>query len=182
MSSSITRGAAIAATAAIAVGAAIAVPSGLGQTPANPPAPLSPKPGQVGAPLYEMTGADVSARFTDLISMTSEVETHEYMEAGSTGPQMRRMVGRLKPPTVTLRRPMTYGLGLAQWHALVREGLPNAFKTVVLTLYAGAGGKAVARWQLVNAWPSKLEVVAVRDVLTETVTFSAEELVRDSPS
>ncbi len=184
MSGSITRNAAIGALAALAIGAAVAVPAGLGQSSPKPPPgtqrPPSPRPSETSQAIYKMTGSDVSATFTDLLSMTSEVETVEYMEAGERGPQFGRSLGKAKPPTVTLRRPMTYGLGLAQWHTVARTGKPEAFKTVVLELHSG--GQPVARWQLVNAWPSKLEVAPVRDVLTETVTFAADELIRDSPN
>jgi phage tail-like protein len=177
-SSSLTRRLVVLTVAAVAVGAVVMAPAGQGQ-------------GKNGsedfvASRYVLSqNGTVLATFDDLLGMTSEVEAVEYKTGGEKGPAFGKLAGRAKPPTVTLRRVMTYGLGLFQWHQEARAGKPSAFRTVDLVMY-NAAGKAVARWSLVNAWPSKVEVSALKaganSIPTESVTLTADEIVRMTPT
>ena len=79
---------------------------------------------------------------------------------------------------------MTRNIELAAWHELVILGdVGAARKNVSLTMY-NTKGDPVARYHLTNAWPSKLEIGALKagasSVLTETVTLVSEFMQRVS--
>ena len=100
------------------------------------------------------------------------------------GQRELRIPTRSKPPTVTLTRELTRNLELSAWHELVLLGdVAAARKNVSLIVYNSAGAP-VARYHLTNAWPSKLEIGALKagasQVLLETVTLSAEFIQRVS--
>jgi phage tail-like protein len=72
-----------------------------------------------------------------------------------------------------------------KWHEAVRQGdVATARKSVTLTMYS-ADGKPVVRFWLEHAWPSKLEVGALKagapSALIETVTLTCETLQRVAP-
>jgi hypothetical protein len=96
---------------------------------------------------------------------------------------VERPAAVVAPPTVTLKRGMTRNIELAAWHELVILGDVAARKNVTLTMY-DVTGDPVVRYHLTNAWPSKLEIGALKagasSVLTETVTLVAEFIQRVS--
>ena len=86
--------------------------------------------------------------------------------------------------SVTLRRGMTRNIEMAAWHELVVLGdVAAARKSVSLTAYS-AEGNPVARYHLTDAWPSKVEIDAVKtgssEVLMETITLTCAFLQRVS--
>ena len=112
------------------------------------------------------------ATFSELAGISSAVAP----TAGSTFP------GARTPPTVTLKRGMTRNIEMAAWHELVILGdVAAARKSCSLIAY-NARGEAVARYHLTDAWPSKVEVGALKagssDVLMETITLTAEFIQR----
>jgi phage tail-like protein len=179
-SSSLTRRLVVLTVAAVAVGAVVMAPAGQGQGQGK-----NGSEDFVASRYVLSQNGTILASFDDLVGMTSEVEAIEYRTGGEKGPAFGRLAGKAKPPTVTLRRVMTYGLGLFQWHQEARAGKPSAFRTVDLVMYNDAG-KAVARWTFVNAWPSKIEVgglkAGAKSILTESVTLTADEVVRTTPN
>lgn len=124
------------------------------------------------------------ATFQELVGITQEVGLVEMMD-GTDPHHVRQLPGRVRPPTLTLRRSLTRGMELAAWHQAVASGdLSQAKRSATLTMY-DAAGKPVARYGLEDAWPSKLEITAVRSgatsTLMETVTLLCEQLERLSP-
>jgi phage tail-like protein len=120
------------------------------------------------------------ASFSELQGITSEVEPIEFLEGDET------RLGKLKPPTVVLKRGKNQGLELWAWHEAVRSGdIAAARKSVSLVMY-NTQDKPVAHYHLENAWPSKLEIGGLNArgsevVLTETVTIVAERIQRLQP-
>lgn len=123
------------------------------------------------------------ASFSELSGITSEVEVVEFLEGGN-GTVIRVVPGKPFPPTVTLKRGMTSSMELWAWHEAVRTGDPSARKTADLVMYDHQGSP-VARYHMENAWPSKLEIGALKagasEVLLETVTIVCENLQRVAP-
>ena len=85
------------------------------------------------------------------------------------------------PPTVILRRGHTSDTTVWDWHLAALVNATAARKTAALVIY-DAEGKPVARYHLENAWPSKVEIGALKagasEVLMETVTIVCEQLQR----
>jgi phage tail-like protein len=120
--------------------------------------------------------------FAELLGIVTEVEPQDYLEQYNTEGVHRRLPGKLKPPTVTLK----CGAGFERiwaWHESVRAGdIAAAQKNCTITVY-NTEGKPVARYRLEKAWPSKIEVAGLKaganEMLMEIVTLVAERI---SPS
>ena len=125
---------------------------------------------------------DEIASFAELSGIVTEVEPQDYLEQSNTEVMHRKLPGKLKPPTVILKR----GAGFERiwaWHESVRTGdIAAAQKDCTLTVY-NTEGKPVARYHLEKAWPSKIEIAGLKaganEMLLETVTLVAERI---SPS
>jgi phage tail-like protein len=119
-------------------------------------------------------GVEIAA-FSELAGITSEVE------APAAESTLKKLPGKRTPPTVTLKRGMTKNVELWAWHEAVLAGGPAAAKDATLVMY-DTNGKPVARYHLEHAWPSKLEIGALKagagEVLYETVTITAENIQR----
>ena len=113
------------------------------------------------------------AQFSELGGITSEVGPDDLAEK-----VLRKLPGRRTPPTVTLRRALTKDLQLAAWQdTAVERQTRDARKNATLTMYT-TDGTSVARYYLENAWPSKIEISALKagasEVLYETVTLTCD--------
>ena len=95
------------------------------------------------------------AQFAELVGMVSEADPDTLTER-----LLEEAPGKRKPPTLTLRRGMTKDLGIFAWHESVVGADPaTARKNATLVVYNTAG-TAIARFELANAWPSKIEISA----------------------
>ena len=124
------------------------------------------------------------AVFSELVGISSEVDIEDVrLDPKRKHKVLKKLPGKRTPPTVTLKRGMTRNIELAAWHELVILGDVAARKNVTLTMY-DVTGDPVVRYHLTNAWPSKLEIGALKagasSVLMETVTFVAEFIQRVS--
>ena len=125
------------------------------------------------------------ATFSELTGLSSEVEPVDYLEATDKQMTLTKLPGKAKPPTIVLKRGKTGGMELWAWHEAVRRGdIAAARKNCTLVMY-NTEGKPVARYYLEHAWPSKLEISALKagsaEVLYETVTLTCEHLQRVAP-
>ena len=165
---------------AILVAAAIGAWTSSSQGAAAPPGgePLT-------AARFELTIDGHSlAVFSELVGISSAVDTDNVrLDPKRKHKLLKKLPGRRTPPTVTLKRGMTRNIELAAWHELVILGDVAARKNVTLTMY-DVTGDPVVRYHLTNAWPSKLEIGALKagasSALTETVTLVAEFIQRVS--
>jgi phage tail-like protein len=89
--------------------------------------------------------------------MGSENEIVEYKAAGEKGEYViQKVPGRLKWNNITLKRGVTNSLDLWKWRKLVEQGkITDARKNGSIAMN-DAKGACVARWDFINAWPSKL--------------------------
>ena len=119
------------------------------------------------------------AAFSELLGIVSEIEIEDIQSGNQQ--ILKKLPGKRTPPTVTLKRGMTRALELQSWHDAALTGAPTARKNATFVIF-DVTGKPVARYQLDQAWPSKLEIGALKagasEVLMETVTIVCEHLQR----
>jgi len=125
------------------------------------------------------------ASFSELVGITTEVEPVELMQSTDKEVVLKKLPGKRKPPTLTLKRGKNQSMELWMWHEAVLMGdIMAARKSCSLVMYA-TDGTPVARYHLEMAWPSKLEVGALKagasEVLMETVTLVCEHIQRVAP-
>ena len=127
----------------------------------------------------ELDGVRVTV-LTEVTGLGWEREVIEVREGGDRDPTTRRLPGRMKPGQVTLTRALTTDLTFEQW---MRDPVPvgQPRRSVSLALF-DSQGRAVARYHLENAWPSKLEVTGLRsggtEIAVESLTLVHEGLER----
>ncbi|GGS37610.1 MULTISPECIES: phage tail protein [Actinokineospora] len=124
------------------------------------------------------------ASFSELQGITTEVEPVELMESTDKEVVLKKLPGKTKPATLVLKRGKNSSMELWAWHEAVLAGdIVAARKSCSLVMY-GTDGKPVARYHLEHAWPSKLEIGALKagssEVLMETVTIVSERIQRVS--
>jgi len=127
----------------------------------------------------ELDGVAVSM-LTGVTGLGWERDVIEVRQGGDPDATTRRLPGRMKPGEVTVTRGLTADRTFEQW---VRDPVPagRARPVVALALF-DTQGRAVARFTLHNAWPSKLEIGGLRstgsEVAVETLTLVHEGLER----
>jgi phage tail-like protein len=119
------------------------------------------------------------AQFSELVGITSEVEPDDL-----AGLLLKRLPGKRKPPTITLRRAMTSDTRLASWHESGRDAKATEVRKAASLVMYNPAGEPVARYHLENAWVPKIEIGALKagtsEVLYETVTISGDTIQRDT--
>src|SRR4051794_25791917 len=125
------------------------------------------------------------AQFSELSGITTEVEAVKFMESSDKEVITKQLPGQYKPATVVLKRGKNNSMELWAWHEAVLQGdIVAARKSASLVMY-NYDGKPVARYHLEHAWPSKLEIGALKagasEVLMETVTIVCERIQRVAP-
>jgi phage tail-like protein len=125
------------------------------------------------------------ASFSELVGITTEVEPVELMESTDKAVMLKKLPGKTKPATLTLKRGKNQSMELWLWHEAVLMGdILAARKSCSLVMYA-TDSTPVARYYLEQAWPSKLEIGALKagasEVLMETVTLVCEHIQRVAP-
>jgi phage tail-like protein len=125
------------------------------------------------------------ASFSELIGISTEVEPVELLESTEKEVMLKKLPGKKKPPTLTLKRGKNQSMELWLWHEAVLMGdIVAARKSCSLVMYS-TDGTPVARYHLEMAWPSKLEVGGLKagasEVLYETVTLVCEHIQRVAP-
>jgi len=117
----------------------------------------------------------------ELVSGIAPADLELVIRAGEA---QVKLPARRTPPTVTLKRAMTSSLELVAWHELAQLDNAAARRSAVLIAY-NATGTPVARWNLTNAWPTKLQLTTegtgTTQVLMETVTLVSERIQRVAP-
>jgi len=99
----------------------------------------------------------VGGAFRECSGLGSE---NEIVESKSSGPKgdfvIKKLPGRMKWNNVTLKRGITSSMDMWTWRKYVEQGnIKDARKNGTITMY-GTDGTPIAKWNLINAWPSKL--------------------------
>ena len=114
-----------------------------------------------------------------------QVEPVKFMESSDKEIIMKQLPGSTTPGKIVLKRGKNSSMELWAWHESVLNGdIVAARKSASLVMY-NYDGKAVARYHLEHAWPSKIEIGALKagssEVLMETVTIVCERIQRVAP-
>ncbi len=97
-----------------------------------------------------------TAAFSDATVPDTSVEAVDYRE-GTDATHPRKLSGQTKFGNVTLKKGITDNLDLYAWHkAVVDLGAIGSRKNVSLILVDEEGADK-ARWDIVNAWPTKYD-------------------------
>jgi phage tail-like protein len=126
------------------------------------------------------------AQFSELVELSSGIDPSDLRLGLDEKDKLflKKLPGKRKPPTVTVKRGKTRDLAVFEWHhdALLRGA--QARRSCTLTMYA-TDGQATAKYYLENAWPSKIEISGLKagasEVLYETVTLTCEDIQRVNP-
>jgi phage tail-like protein len=104
----------------------------------------------------EFQGQVVGA-FRECSGLGSENEVVEYKASGPKGEFIiKKVPGRMKWNNITLKRGITDAMDMWQWRKMVEQGkIDDARKNGSIIMYS-QDGTEVARWNFINAWPSKL--------------------------
>lgn len=105
---------------------------------------------------FEIQG-QLQGYFQECSGLGSENEIVEYKASGEKGQFLiKKIPGRLKWNNITLKRGITDAMDMWQWRKLVEEGkIAEARKNGTITMLS-TDFKPIAKWDLINAWPSKL--------------------------
>ncbi len=138
-------------------------------------------PQAISSPSYiiQVTGVQV-AQFSELGGINSEVEDVEYISSDPSAKiSHQRLYGKIKPPTVTLKRGFDNSLYMWAWHLRVRKGDPGARSQDATLQICGADRKPQVSFVLVGAWPKKVDITSAtagQGMVYEQVTLVCDEI------
>jgi phage tail-like protein len=123
--------------------------------------------------------------FTEVSGIGSENEIVEHKVVDDNGHEIvQKIPGRLKWQDVTLKRGITDKMDIWDWRKLVEEGKMKDARTNCSIIMMDRNYEDVARWDFVNAWPSKVTGPSVKsdsnEFGVEEVTLVHEGLMRAS--
>jgi len=104
----------------------------------------------------EFQGQVVGA-FRECSGLGSE---NEVVESKASGPKgefiIKKIPGRMKWNNITLKRGITDSMDMWKWRKMIEKGeIEQARKNGSIIMF-NTSGKEIARWDVINAWPSKL--------------------------
>jgi len=100
----------------------------------------------------------LSGLFTNVSGIGSETEViSQKVQNAETGEDLVQQIpGRLTWTPITLKRGVTSSMDIWEWRQMVVEGkIDDARTNCSITAYNQAN-EEIARWNLENAWPSKV--------------------------
>ena len=117
----------------------------------------------------------VTGYFTEVSGLGSEHEIIEHKVVDQSGHDViMKIPGRMKWNDITLKRGITSALDLWDWRKQVEDGdVEGARKNGSVVMYDQSYSQ-VARWNFVNAWPSK---VTGPSLSAQNNDFGIEEMV-----
>jgi phage tail-like protein len=118
----------------------------------------------------------ITGYFTEVsgIGSESEVVEHKVVNEDSKETIIQKIPGRLTWGDITLKRGVTDNLDVWEWRQDVVEGnLEAARKNGTITAY-DSQWNPVAQWEVVKAWPSKVDGPAPK---ADSTDYLVEEMV-----
>ena len=131
----------------------------------------------------EIDGVEI-AQFAGISGITSEMDVIEFSEVTPDGKSLiRKVPGKKKPPTITLKRAKNVSTSLWDWHYQAKQGkIADARRNGSIILFDYENGE-VARYNFLNAWPSKITMGTLKagsnEMLMEECSIVCEDLERD---
>ena len=117
--------------------------------------------------------------FKSVGGLSSETDVTEFREGGVNAPP-RKIAGATKYSNIVLKRGITGDTSLAVWRKIVEDGhFDQARRTGFIVLY-DKQNREIARWSIVNAWPSAIAVEADPDTgdPMEVITLAVDSSQR----
>jgi phage tail-like protein len=123
----------------------------------------------------------VQAGFSECTIPDTTSDVIDYRE-GNEQPSARKLPGLTKYGNISLKWGATDSLELYNWRRLVEQGkMKDARKNVTVILQDDEGNNK-ARWEFVDAWPSKYDAPELtakgNDVAVETLEVAHEGMTR----
>src|SRR5512143_3514151 len=98
----------------------------------------------------------ITGYFSEVSGVGSENEIVEHKVVAEGHEFVQKLPGRLKWTDITLKRGITDNMQVWEWRQMVVDGeIGKARKNATITMY-DRNYKPAAKWDLVNAWPSKV--------------------------
>ena len=100
---------------------------------------------------------EIKGAFRECSGLGSQNEVVDYKASGPKGEYvMKKVPGRMTWNPITLKRGITDAMDLWKWRKVVEDGkIDDARKNGSIVMY-NQQGQEVARWNFMNAWPSKI--------------------------
>jgi phage tail-like protein len=128
-------------------------------------------------------GGSIKGYFTEVAGVGSENEVVEHKVVSEKGVEViLRIPGRLKWGDITLKRGITSSMDLWDWRKKVEDGkVKDARKNGSIVMF-DRELKEAARWNFVNAWPSKISGPSPKadsnEIGVEELTIVHEHITR----
>lgn len=151
---------------------------------------MATKSGRDSDPLVGFTwGLDIDgieiAYFTECSGLGSENQVIEHKVVDKKGKELvQKIPGRISWQDITLKRGVTAEMKIWEWRDQVEKGtMKDARRNGAVVMY-DRNYEEVARWNFVNAWPSKVTGPSLdagsTDIGVEEITIVHEGLDRVS--
>jgi phage tail-like protein len=130
----------------------------------------------------EIDGVEI-AQFAEISGITSEMDVIEFSEVTIDGKSLiRKVPGKRKPPTITLKRAKNVSTSLWDWHYQAKQGkVGDCRRNGSIILFDYENGE-VARYNFLNAWPSKITMGTLKagsnEMLMEECAIVCEDIER----
>ncbi|MGB4863424.1 MAG: phage tail protein [Tepidiformaceae bacterium] len=128
----------------------------------------------VGSSFFLDVSGKAGGYFTEVSGITSESEVTEHKVQTKNGQQVvRKIPGLNKWGDITLKRGITESMDFWKWRKEIEDGkVASARTNCTITMY-DQENTPVAKWNLVDAWPSK---VTGPSLSTDSSAIGIEEL------
>jgi phage tail-like protein len=122
------------------------------------------------------------ASFSELNGIKTEIKSTEFVESSENGLIQMNIPANPVMAEISFKRGQTADNKMWLWHEAARAGqMAAARKSATLYMF-DAAGEVVAKYNLENAWPAKIELAGLRagsaDVLTETIVLKCDHCQR----
>ena len=122
--------------------------------------------------------------FSEVSGLSIAYETITYVESaiGGPGPRFMHMPGKPTPTKLTLKKGVVTGVSVATLYAWVNTiQLNRVVKKDIAIRLCDENGVAVISWQVLNAFPTKLDApsftASSNDVAIETIELMADGII-----
>lgn len=133
---------------------------------------------------FQLDISGITGFFTSIDGLGSESEVIEskIMSQGAAESVVRKQPGRLTWGDITLKRGLTTNVDIYDWIAEVMDDPTPARRDGSIIMY-DAVGTEVCRWNVLQAWPSKVNLPALTadsgDIVVEEMTLVHEGITRE---
>ncbi len=99
----------------------------------------------------------IEGSFKECTGMGSETQVVEHKATGPKGEYvMKKLPGRMKWNDIVLKQGITDSMAMWKWRELCEQGKINEARKNGSVIMFNQEMKEMARWDFVNAWPSKI--------------------------